>query len=56
MLLPADALQFLLKGEQIKLDRAKAIKLIDAVVPPGDLIKTSKEWIKAGSSAKAPLQ
>src|SRR5204862_3867039 len=33
---PADALQMLLKGEQLKLDRAKAMKLIDAVVPPAD--------------------
>jgi 3-hydroxyacyl-CoA dehydrogenase/enoyl-CoA hydratase/3-hydroxybutyryl-CoA epimerase len=55
MLAPADALQFLLKGEQLKLDRAKALKLIDAVVVPGDLIKASKEWIKAGGSAKAPI-
>jgi len=54
MLAPADALQFLLKGEQVKLDRAKTLNLIDAVVAPGDLIKASKEWIKAGASAKAP--
>jgi 3-hydroxyacyl-CoA dehydrogenase / enoyl-CoA hydratase / 3-hydroxybutyryl-CoA epimerase len=51
---PADALQFLLKGDQIALNRAKAMKLIDAVVPPGDLIKAAKDWIKAGGSAKAP--
>ena len=51
---PADALQFLLKGDQIRLDRAKALKLIDAVVPPADLLKSSKEWIKSGGSAKAP--
>src|SRR5262245_38311736 len=31
MLPPADALQFLLKGDQLKVDRAKAMKLIDAV-------------------------
>ncbi|MGC2749983.1 MAG: 3-hydroxyacyl-CoA dehydrogenase NAD-binding domain-containing protein [Pseudolabrys sp.] len=54
MLPPADALQFLLKGEQLKVDRAKAIKLIDAVVPQGDLIKAAKDWIKAGGKAKAP--
>jgi 3-hydroxyacyl-CoA dehydrogenase / enoyl-CoA hydratase / 3-hydroxybutyryl-CoA epimerase len=54
MLPPADALQFLLKGEQLKLDRAKTLKLIDAVVPPGDLVKAAKEWIKAGGNAKAP--
>ncbi|MGA9338268.1 MAG: 3-hydroxyacyl-CoA dehydrogenase NAD-binding domain-containing protein [Pseudolabrys sp.] len=54
MLPPADALQFLLKGEQLKVDRAKAMKLIDAVVPQGDLIKAAKDWIKAGGNAKAP--
>jgi 3-hydroxyacyl-CoA dehydrogenase / enoyl-CoA hydratase / 3-hydroxybutyryl-CoA epimerase len=51
---PADALQLLLKGEQLRLDRAKTLNLIDAVVPPIDLIKAAKEWIKAGGSAKAP--
>ncbi|HEX3709555.1 MAG TPA: enoyl-CoA hydratase-related protein, partial [Pseudolabrys sp.] len=33
MIAPADALQFLLKGEALKVDRAKAMKLIDNVVP-----------------------
>jgi len=51
---PADALQFLLKGDQLKTDRAKAMKLIDAVVPQADLIKAAKDWIKAGGKAKAP--
>ena len=54
MLQPADALQFLLKGDQLKVDRAKAMKLIDAVVPAADLIKAAKDWIKAGGKAKAP--
>jgi 3-hydroxyacyl-CoA dehydrogenase/enoyl-CoA hydratase/3-hydroxybutyryl-CoA epimerase len=54
MLQPADALQFLLKGDQLKVDRAKAMKLVDAVVPGTDLIKSAKEWIKAGGKAKAP--
>jgi 3-hydroxyacyl-CoA dehydrogenase / enoyl-CoA hydratase / 3-hydroxybutyryl-CoA epimerase len=52
---PQDALQLLLKGDQLRLDRAKALKLIDAVVPPSDLIKAAKDWIKAGGNAKAPL-
>jgi 3-hydroxyacyl-CoA dehydrogenase/enoyl-CoA hydratase/3-hydroxybutyryl-CoA epimerase len=51
---PADALQFLLKGEQISVNRAKTMKLIDAVVPAGDLIKAAKEWIAASGTAKAP--
>ena len=54
MLPPADALQFLLKGDQLKLDRAKAMKLVDNVVPQADLIKTAKDWIKAGGKSEAP--
>ena len=54
MLQPPDALQFLLKGDQLKIDRAKAMKLIDAVVPPADLIKAAKDWIKAGGKPVAP--
>src|SRR5471032_1340575 len=54
MIQPADALQFLLKGDQLALDRAKAMKLVDAVVPAADLINAAKDWIKAGGKAKAP--
>ena len=51
---PADALQFLLKGDQISANRAKTLKLVDEVVPAGDLIKTAKEWITTSGTAKAP--
>jgi 3-hydroxyacyl-CoA dehydrogenase/enoyl-CoA hydratase/3-hydroxybutyryl-CoA epimerase len=51
---PADALQMLLKGEQLRLSRAKAMKLIDAVVPADTLIAAAKDWIKAGGTAVAP--
>src|SRR5262245_40827168 len=54
MLAPADALQFLLKGDQLRLNRAKAMKLVDAVVPAADLIKAAKAWVKANGKAKAP--
>ncbi len=54
MLQPADALQMLLKGEQLKVSRAKAMKLVDAVVPQADLVKTAKDWIKAGGKGVAP--
>jgi 3-hydroxyacyl-CoA dehydrogenase/enoyl-CoA hydratase/3-hydroxybutyryl-CoA epimerase len=54
MVPPSDALQFLLKGDQLQLNRAKAMKLVDAVVPAGDLIKAAKDWIKSGGAAKAP--
>jgi 3-hydroxyacyl-CoA dehydrogenase / enoyl-CoA hydratase / 3-hydroxybutyryl-CoA epimerase len=30
------------------------MKLVDAVVPPGDLIKAARDWIKTSPSAKAP--
>src|ERR1700722_5409601 len=51
---PADALQFLLKGDQISASRAKTMKLVDEVVPAGDLIKTAKAWITTSGTAKAP--
>ncbi len=54
MLQPADALQFLLKGDQLRLNRAKAMKLVDAVVPPADLVRAAKDWIKSGGAATAP--
>ena len=54
MIPPADALQFLLKGDQLRVDRAKAMKLIDNVVPAADLIKAAKDWIKAGGKGVAP--
>ena len=54
MMQPADALQTLLKGDQLKLDRAKAMKLVDAVVPAGELVAKAKEWVKANPNAKAP--
>jgi len=54
MMPPADALQLLLKGDQLKLDRAKAMKLIDAIVPPAELIKAAKDWIKGGGKGVAP--
>src|SRR3984957_8561672 len=51
---PQDAMQLLLKGEAINLDKAKTLKLIDAVVPASDLIKAAKDWIKGGGKAAAP--
>jgi len=51
---PQDAMQLLLKGEAVNLEKAKALKLIDAVVPAGDLIKAAKDWIKGGGKAVAP--
>src|SRR5687767_2591438 len=54
MMQASDALQFLLKGDQLRLNRAKAMKLVDAVLPAGDIIKAAKDWVKASPKAKAP--
>ncbi len=54
MLAPADALQMLLKGDQLRLNRAKAMKLVDAVVPAVDLVAAAKDWIKAGGKGEQP--
>ena len=54
MLAPSEALPLLLRGEQLRVERAKAMKLVDAVVPPDQLIGAAKEWIKAGGKATNP--
>ncbi|MGJ4897965.1 3-hydroxyacyl-CoA dehydrogenase NAD-binding domain-containing protein [Bradyrhizobium oligotrophicum] len=51
---PQDAMNLLLKGEALTLDKAKAMKLVDAIVPAADLIKAAKDWIKGGGKAVAP--
>src|SRR5215813_5710378 len=51
---PQDAMTLLLKGEAIKLDRAKAMNLIHAIVPAADMIKAAKDWIKGGGKPVAP--
>jgi 3-hydroxyacyl-CoA dehydrogenase/enoyl-CoA hydratase/3-hydroxybutyryl-CoA epimerase len=43
---PQDALQMLLRGEQLSPARAKALNLVDAVVPAGDLIAAARRWLK----------
>jgi 3-hydroxyacyl-CoA dehydrogenase / enoyl-CoA hydratase / 3-hydroxybutyryl-CoA epimerase len=54
MLAPPDALPLLLRGDQLRVEKAKALKLVDAVVPPGELIEAAKDWIKAGGKATKP--
>lgn len=54
MIPAADALQMMLKGDQLRLDRAKAMKLVDEVVAPDKLIETAKAWIKAGGKGAQP--
>src|SRR4029078_6749423 len=50
----ADVLQFLLKGDQIRLDRAKTMKLVDSVLPADDLVRAAKTWIKTSPKSKQP--
>ncbi len=49
-----DALQMLFKGEQLRPDKAKAMKLVDEVVPADKLVEAAKAWIKAGNKGVAP--
>src|SRR3954463_12025910 len=54
MMAPADALQFLLKGDQLRLNRAKSMKLVDNIVPAADLISAAKTWVKSSPKSKQP--
>ncbi|WP_370266242.1 FAD-dependent oxidoreductase [Hyphomonas atlantica] len=48
------ALQMLLKGSTLTADKAKGMKLIDAVVSQDELVATAKEMLKSGLSAVKP--
>ncbi|MEW6767168.1 MAG: 3-hydroxyacyl-CoA dehydrogenase NAD-binding domain-containing protein [Pseudomonadota bacterium] len=54
MMQPMDAVQMLIKGDAIDVNKAKGYGIVGAVVPQADLVKTAKEWIKAGGKAVAP--
>lgn len=49
-----NALQMLLQGQQLRLDRAKMMGFVNEVVPAGDLIATAKAWVKANPKAVQP--
>jgi 3-hydroxyacyl-CoA dehydrogenase/enoyl-CoA hydratase/3-hydroxybutyryl-CoA epimerase len=51
---PGEALQMLLKGEQLRLSQAHKMGLMHALAPKAELIERAKAWIRAGGSAKAP--
>jgi len=51
---PQDAMMILLKGDLITVDKAKALNLIQAIVPAPDLIRAAKDWIRGGGKAVAP--
>ena len=43
---PQDALAMLLKGDQLSPSKAKAMKLVDQVVPAAELLPAAKKWLK----------
>jgi 3-hydroxyacyl-CoA dehydrogenase/enoyl-CoA hydratase/3-hydroxybutyryl-CoA epimerase len=51
---PQDAMQMLLKGEQLSPSRAKAMKLVDTVVPPDNLLGAARQWLEESPRAVQP--
>jgi len=51
---PQDAMQMLLKGGQLSPSRAKAMKLVDAVVPTGDLLAAARQWLAESPRSVQP--
>src|SRR4051794_8213976 len=49
-----EALTMLLRGEQIAPARAKALNLVDQVVPAGELLTAARRWLKASPRTKQP--
>ncbi len=49
-----DALQMLLKGDQIRPAAAKKMGLVHEVAPAGEIVALAKAWVKANPNAKAP--
>src|SRR6478752_4492137 len=51
---PQDAMNILLKGDPVTVEKAKQLNLIHAIVPAADMVKAAKDWIKGGGKAVAP--
>jgi 3-hydroxyacyl-CoA dehydrogenase / enoyl-CoA hydratase / 3-hydroxybutyryl-CoA epimerase len=51
---PQAALEMLLKGQQLVPARAKALKLVDAVVPPAALLAEARRWLKQTPRKRQP--
>ncbi len=49
-----DALQFLLQGRELRPSQARAMRLIDEVVPADRLIAAAKDWIRNGGKGIQP--
>src|SRR5262249_43730566 len=54
MISTTDALQFLFRGEQLRVQKAKDMKLIDEIVAADKLIDSAKAWIKNGGKGVQP--
>lgn len=51
---PDQALQMLLKGDQLRIGQAQKMGLLQAVAPREELVAKAKEWIRDGGSPVAP--
>ncbi|MBF6949319.1 enoyl-CoA hydratase/isomerase family protein, partial [Acinetobacter baumannii] len=49
---PGDALQMLLKGEQIRIPQAHKMGLLHQVAPKAEIVDKAKAWIRDGGSPK----
>ncbi|GLK54678.1 3-hydroxyacyl-CoA dehydrogenase/enoyl-CoA hydratase/3-hydroxybutyryl-CoA epimerase [Methylopila capsulata] len=54
MLPPQDALQMLMKGEQIRPDKARGMRLVDEVAPKDEIVDRAKAWLKGTPKAVKP--
>ncbi|GLK68486.1 3-hydroxyacyl-CoA dehydrogenase NAD-binding domain-containing protein [Hansschlegelia plantiphila] len=51
---PQDALQMLMKGEQIRPDKARAMRLVDEVAPQAEIVERARAWLKTAPKAVKP--
>ncbi len=54
MMPPQDALQMLMKGEQIRPDRARAMRLVDEVAPKDEIVGRARAWLLGAPKAVKP--
>lgn len=54
-MIPAqDALTMIVQGQELRLDKAVAMRIVDEVVPAKKLLKAAKDWIIANPTAQQP--
>ena len=54
MMPAADALQLIMQGRNLRLSRAKSLKVVDEIVPKHRLVDAAKKWIRDGGKGKQP--